>query len=607
MSCAFPQNRIFRNAARFLGALIIALSFAFPCAVSADETPPEKRVPAKTDPQPVSTQRKENAKISGDELVLLGWTDLGGLRGALLNGANPNARTRVGDYPIIRLAYGGNVEAVEILLDFGAKTNVLNLQGDAGSSAGTLKSLTTFVTENEKMGLKNFSVATAIICASPQVSRTQKIRMLQLILDYGYPTDFRDGWGKTALMTCVREGQDSLAKLLVGYGADGEANDLTNGKTARDYANSETMFRILRGRKIYSPSKRPTFGKVEVRLKKPRKYPTRSRETAPKKVFQATRETVLHLAVKDGDVQAVRELIAAGTPIIAFDLDQKTPLHRLCEQVEIPFSAFREIHRMMELESGSKIHARKDKYGRVPFHYLCISGREDLAEFVAKKYPKLISAADNDRNTPLHLAVAAGDNAREVVRFLLNSGAPVTEKNRANETPLHIAVNHANAEMFYLLFNELNIDPVAGINSLVGDPLFMRAFSLISANRSAKDNENLIEILRVLIEYGTSPNLSDPVTGRNALHYAVIAGSASAVSYLLSTDINVNERDHAGETPLDLAKKSDRTRAIRFLLEERGALIGKAGAEEKHAERERRAKMTPQERRAERLEQKKKN
>ncbi|MBQ9758593.1 MAG: ankyrin repeat domain-containing protein [Opitutales bacterium] len=603
MSCAFPQTRIFRNAAGLLGALIIALSFAFPCAVSADETPPEKRVPAK--PQPVSTQRKENAKISGDELVLLGWTDLSGLRGALLNGANPNARTRVGDYPIIRLAYGGNVEAVEILLDFGAKTNVLNHQGDT-SSVGTLKSLTTFITENEKMGLKNFSVATAIICASPQVTQTQKIRMMQLILDYGYPADFRDGWGKTALMTCVQEEQEALARLLVGYGADSEANDLTNGKTARDYANSEAMFRILRGRKIYTPTKRPTHGKLEVRLKKLRKFPIIPRETAPKKVFQATRETALHIAAKDGDVRTVRELIAAGTSVIAFDTDKKTPLHRLCEKAEIPFAAFREIYLTFELEAGSKIHERKDNLGRIPFHYLCTSGREDLAEFVAKRYPKLISAVDADRNTPLHLAVSVGENARGVIHFLLESGASVSEKNRFDETPLHIAVKNANPEMFYLLFNRLNIDPVTGINSLVGEPLFIRAASLISASNAGKRNENLVEILRVLIENGIDPNLSDPATGRSALHYAVIAGSFSAASYLLSTEINLNERDRLGETPLDIAKKN-KFGAICSLLESRGARTGKAGVEERNAERERRAKMTPQERRAERLEQKKKN
>jgi ankyrin repeat protein len=258
----------------------------------------------------------------------------------------------------------------------------------------------------------------------------------------------------------------------------------------------------------------------------------------------------------------------------------------------------------MELEAGSKIHDRKDNLGRIPFHYLCTSGREDLAEFVAKRYPKLISAVDADRNTPLHLAVGIGENARGVVHFLLEAGASVTEKNRFDETPLHVAVKNANAEMFYLLFNELNIDPVTGVNSLVGEPLFIRTFSSISASNPGRRNESLVEILRVLIENGIDPNLSDPASGRSALHYAVIANSFSAVSYLLSTEINLNERDRVGETPLDIAKRN-KNAALCSLLESRGARTGKAGVEERNAERERRAKMTPQERRAARLEQKK--
>lgn len=541
-------------------------------------------------------------KVSGDELVRLAWTDLSGFRGALLHGADPNARTSVGDYPLIRLAFGGNVEAVKILLDFNAKMNVLNLP-EQTSASGTLRALTSFVTEREKMDLKNYSVATAIIAASPQVTEIQKIRMMQLILDYGYPADFRDGWGKTALMTCVLSNQKSLAKLLIGYGADSEANDILNGKTPRDYANSEEMFRILRGRKIYAPSSSPTYGKIKVRLFKPRKFPVILRDMAAKKILRATQESPLHLAATDGDVENVRELLASGAQAITYDLDQKTPLHRVCEKQEIPLSAFRDICRLLESESGAKIFTLRDRQGRVPFHTLCCLGREDLVEYLASRNPKQILVADSAQNTPLHLAVNTGEKGIETVRFLLEQGAPVSRKNDSGETPLHRAVVNADAEMFYLLFSYLEIDPVSGINSLVGDPLFSAAFKSFSSHATRKvANENLVEILRLLIESGIKPGILDPDTGRNALHWAVDAGCVSAVSFLLSTNIDVNKKDYLGETPLDVASKSGKSPEVKALLLARGARAGKGATEERRADREAKSKMTAKERRASRIE-----
>ncbi len=551
--------------------------------------------------------KKAASDVTGDELVHLAWTDLSGLRGVLLHGANPNARTRVGDYPIIRLAFGGNVEAVEILLDFNARTNVVNLPGSANTTTA-LKSLTSFVAEREKLDLKNFSVATAIIEASPQVTEIQKIKMMQLILDYGFPADFRDGWGRTALMSCVQKNRTSLAKLLVAYGADSEANDLFNGKTPRDYANSEEMFRILRGRKIYTPGKRPSYGKIDVRLVRPPRYPKRPPAVAPKKILQATKESALHLAAEDGDIENVRNLLSAGAQAISHDLEQKTPLHVLCEKQEIPFSAFRQIYDLLEQKSGSKILLARDKQGRIPFHYLCHTGREDLAKFLLKKNPKQLLTADSNQDTPLHFAVHAGENGRDMMHFLLREGAPVDRKNEAEETPLTLAVKQANIETFYLLFQGLDIDPVTGINSLVGDPLFLRTCNLISASPGrSKANENLTEILRILIENGTNPNLVNSATGRNALHCAVAANCLSAVSFLLTTTIDVNKRDHLGATPLDIAQKTDKTGTIIALLQKHNARPGKSASEDKQAEREKRSKMNAKERRAAKIDRTLKN
>lgn len=548
---------------------------------------------------------KVAAKTTGDDLVRLAWTDLSGLRGMLLRGADPNARTRAGDYPIVRVAYGGNVEALEILLDFNARTDVVNFP-DYSTPAGALKTLAAAIADSENSNLKNFTPATAVIQASSQVTTLTKIRMLQLLLEYGYPADFRDGWGRTALMTCVLRNQRELAKLLVAYGANGEANDLSNGKTARDYASDAEMFRILRERRIYSATKNPTYGKIRVPLVRPKKYPLLASGTdvSTQRTIQATKESPLHLAVKNGDVGTVRALLDAKISAITYDTEKKTPLHRLCEARGIPAEAFRRILAMLELESGSKIFSLRDDRSRIPFLTLCENGRIDLVEILAQRDPKQLSATDSEQNTPLHLVARLGEDGIPVARFLVSQGASVTKKNKNDETPLDIAVRSADSALFLTLFRNVNVDPVSGVNPLVGEPLFRNAFmSMYPSSGQSRRNENLLEIMRHLIEADVNVNLADPVTKENALHRAVAANCLSAVNYLLTTDIDVNKKNANGESPLDVALKKN-LNSVSAILKAHGAKSPDIDAEKKRSDREQRAQMTPKERRSARIEKK---
>lgn len=564
-------------------------------APAGTDGPGERFSPPKPD--------KVAAKTTGDDLVRLAWTDLSGLRGVLLRGADPNARTRSGDYPIVRVAYGGNVEALEILLDFNARTDVVNVP-DYSTPAGALKALAAAIADSENSNLKNFTPATAVIQASSQVTALTKIRMLQLLLEYGYPADFRDGWGRTALMTCVLRDQRELAKLLVAYGANGEANDLSNGKTARDYASDAEMFRILRERRIYSPTRNPTYGKIRVPLFKAKKYPLLAPADATPRTVQATKESPLHLAVKNGDVEAVRMLLAAKISAITYDSERQTPLHRLCEARGIPTEAFRRIVALLELESGSKIFSLRDDRGRIPFHALCENGRADLVEILAQRDPKQISAADSEQNTPLHFAARLGEDGIPVASFLVSQGASVRKKNKNDETPLDIAVRSADSALFLTLFRNVPVDPVSGVNPLVGEPLFRNAFmSMHPSSGQSRRNENLLEIMRQLIEADVNVNLADPVTKENALHRAVAANCLSAVNYLLTTDIDVNKKDANGESPLDVAFRKN-LHSVSAILEAHGAKSPKADAEKKRADREQQAQMTPRERRNARIEKK---
>jgi ankyrin repeat protein len=133
----------------------------------------------------------------------------------------------------------------------------------------------------------------------------------------------------------------------------------------------------------------------------------------------------------------------------------------------------------------------------------------------------------------LHDAVTAGDLAR--VGFLINSGAPVDEKNNSGETALLLAVKH---------------DKTAIAKSL------MAAGASINALAKNKDTPWLLagasgrtEIIREMIPLG--PNLSIRNRyGGNALIPACERGHVETIKLLLTTAIDVNHVNNLGWTCL---------------------------------------------------------
>ncbi|MET0941550.1 MAG: ankyrin repeat domain-containing protein [Mesorhizobium sp.] len=133
----------------------------------------------------------------------------------------------------------------------------------------------------------------------------------------------------------------------------------------------------------------------------------------------------------------------------------------------------------------------------------------------------------------LHDAVIAGDLAR--VGVLINSGAPVDEKNNAGETALLLAVKH---------------DKTAIATSL------MAAGASINALANNKDTPWLLagaagrtEIIREMIPLGPDLSLRNRYGG-NALIPACERGHVETIKLLLTTAIDVNHVNNLGWTCL---------------------------------------------------------
>jgi len=148
------------------------------------------------------------------------------------------------------------------------------------------------------------------------------------------------------------------------------------------------------------------------------------------RVQQAKKNKSFFEAVKKGDIEQVRLLIAQGADLNWKDKDGSTPLH------EAAGDGWIDVVRLL-LEKGANVKAT-DATGQTPLHRASRWGSRDIcAWFLAKGAS--VKATDSLGNTPLHAALGRQEVNRRLFEFLLAKGADVNARNEQGETPLHLA------------------------------------------------------------------------------------------------------------------------------------------------------------------------
>lgn len=157
-----------------------------------------------------------------------------------------------------------------------------------------------------------------------------------------------------------------------------------------------------------------------------------------------------------------------------------------------------------------------------------------------------IDASDYDGRTALHLASAEGQ--REMVRFLLESGADTGVLDRWGSTPLSDALRHQHTGVAELLRDHgAKLDPAGREQQL--------------CNAAAVGD---LASLQALIRDGLSP-CSMGEDSRTPLHLAAAGGHSAVVRYLLDAGASPLATDRWGQTPLELARRSGEPMVIAIL------------------------------------------
>ncbi|KAN0138161.1 Ankyrin repeat-containing domain protein [Lactarius tabidus] len=283
--------------------------------------------------------------------------------------------------------------------------------------------------------------------------------------------------------------------------------------------------------------------------------------------FCGYKGTLLHLAVREGYIEAVRLLLAHGADINSRK-DYASPPHiaslrryslRMESRIERPLDS--DLDAMIGTgpqdsdvgvrseESYDAEMAPGEERGFTPLHLAVSEGHLDICQMLLERNAD-VRVHDDRGDTPLHLA--ASTDRLEIARILVTYNAEVNPRNEDGSTPLLVASSRGNIDISSLLLAH-------NANAFVRDnrrstPLHLAAIG------------GHLEVARMLLELKVEVD-SRNVDGFTPLLMASSKGNLGMLRLLLAHNADVLVHDNSGNTPLHLATIGGHLEVARMLLE----------------------------------------
>jgi len=234
----------------------------------------------------------------------------------------------------------------------------------------------------------------------------------------------------------------------------------------------------------------------------------------------------IHEAIKQGDIEKVRQLIAKDASLLEVkDTDGSPPLNISASVANL------EMVKLL-LDMGANINAGDNESSNV-LHCAAIANSVPIVDFLLDKGMN-INVQDANGLTPLHFAAARGNE--DVVRHLLAKGADAEIFTRNEDCPLFAAVSRNKPRIVEILLAggaDVNVQEPEGATVLYG----------------ALGRGNL-DMVKLLLQRGADPNIGYG-NGMRPLHFAAFTGNIEALKLLLDSGAKVDPKEmETGSTPL---------------------------------------------------------
>jgi ankyrin repeat protein len=249
---------------------------------------------------------------------------------------------------------------------------------------------------------------------------------------------------------------------------------------------------------------------------------------------------MLYRAIRDGDLEKTKILLA-DFPNINQRLLICTPLEYAVQSKQRAVAEYL-------ISKGANVNPTDYSQGGPILFPAILSGDMNMIKLLVDK------GADINATSALTTAIIM-DNI-EAVKLFLEHGASVNSPDEVGTTALHHAVETGQIQMVKLLLEHgANIDAK---DELDETPLhsFIHLPWLVEPN--------LLEVAKLLLDKGANPNTISH--GKPLLNDAVDYREEEFVKLLLEKGANVNSKDAKGNTPLQIAVKSNKQSMIQLLM-----------------------------------------
>ena len=295
------------------------------------------------------------------------------------------------------------------------------------------------------------------------------------------------------------------------------------------------------------------------------------------------------LAIKNGDIILIEQIIESGLDVNFLDEDGYTPLHRaiiynkiesvsaLIETVDVnklgksfsfqlyEFDAISPLHLASALgytdiaieliKNGANINELDSKYGMHVIHIASINGNIELIEELINIDKNIINYTYGNSITPVYLTIEYEQS--EALEFLIRYGADVNKLYNNNFSYLHKVAESKtdNVDLLDILFIKYRASLIDTKERTSGNtPLHI---AVLSSNINLTEN---------LLNRGADINAFNNKK-YTPLHYAVESGNLNMVKDLVYLGANRHIVSSDGKTPYDIAIENSFNDIANFLIE----------------------------------------